>query len=198
MTHRQTNILKVYHQATADELSGGLEWYAAAHDEAERLACRGTTIWLGIRETAAVIAAVSPGLRWERNVVAAERILSGGTTLYGEDELTGLGVRWYDGVAKARAIIDGRNPAYVLKGNKVRAFWHCIWQPDNGLHVCIDGHAYSIWTGERIVLADVPTLDDRLYNRISGDYAAVAKHVGIRPCQLQAITWVTHRRIHEV
>jgi hypothetical protein len=185
MNHRHTNILRVYHQSTAGEIAAGLQWYAAAHEEAYR-------IRVGLQSleiSAAIIAAVSPGLRWERNIEAAERIIRG-------EELTGLGIRWYEGVRKAKRILAGRPPLSVLKGPKVRAFYDCILDPEHTLSVCIDGHAYSIWAGQRIKLDDIPPFNDRLYSRISGDYWAVARHVGIRPCQLQAITWCTWRRLH--
>jgi hypothetical protein len=194
MNHRQTNILRVYHLASGEEIASGSQWYHAAHDEAVRL----SSPTHSVRITAAVIAALSPGLRWERNVEAAERVIRGGTTLYDDDELGGLGVRWYDGVRKAERILAGRNPAIVLQGPKVRAFWHCIAQPDSTLAVCVDGHAYSIWAGQRLALDDIPPFNERMYTRISGDYAAVASHVGIRPCQIQAICWVAWRRLHGV
>lgn len=41
-------------------------------------------------------------------------------------------------------------------------------------------------------------LTDGLYHRISGDYVAAANLLSIRPCQLQAVTWVTFRRLHSV
>jgi hypothetical protein len=78
----------------------------------------------------------------------------------------------------------------------VRAFFACISEPATTQAVCIDGHAYSIWAGRRITLDAVPPVSDRLYNRIVGDYVVVAKHLGIRPHQLQAITWVAWRRLH--
>ncbi len=188
MTHRQTNILRVYHKANEEELRNGMEWYHSAHDEAERLASEHS---LPVSVVSAIIAAVSPGLRWEKNIEAAERIIR-------RESLNGLGVRWYGGVRKAEAIRDGQNPSVALKGNKVRAFAECIRTPDTALSVCVDGHAYSIWAGRRIPLDEVPPINDRLYNRISVDYWEVAKHCGVRACQLQACVWVTWRRLHEV
>jgi len=185
---KQQNILKVYHLANADEIQNGLLWYRNAHDEAKRLARENG---LTLRQTAGVIAAVSPGLRWERNVECAERIIKG-------EPLDGLGIRWYDGVRKAKRILKGHNPDVVLKGNKVRAFFACILDPCNKLSVCVDGHAAAIHAGRRITLDEVPPMNDRLYGRIAGDYMIVAKWLGILPLQIQAICWLTWRRIHNV
>lgn len=188
MTVRQQNILRVYHLANADEIQAGLSWYLDANQQAARLAKENG---LTIRQCAGVIAAVSPGLKWEKNVEAAERIIKG-------EPLDGLGVRWYDGVKKAKRIIRGHNPDMVLKGNKVRAFFACILNPKNETTVCIDGHAFAIHAGRRITLDETPTMNDRLYNRIAGDYVIVAKWLGLSPCQLQAVTWVCWRRLQGV
>lgn len=189
MTVKQLNILRTYHQATADELQRGMVWYRDANCEADRLADEND---LSTTQTAGMIAAVSPGLRWERNVECAERIIK-------HETLNGLGVRWYDGVRKAKRILKGHNPVEVLKGNKVKAFYACILNPSNPIgSVCIDGHAYAIWVGRRITLDDVPTINDRLYNRIASDYCVVAKDLAISPCQVQSITWLTWRRLHGI
>lgn len=188
MSIRHTNILRTYHQASADEMQSGMTWYRSANEEADRLSVENN---LTVAQTSAIIAAVSPGLRWERNVECAERIIK-------RESLKGLGVRWYDGVRKAKRVLKGHNPLEVLKGNKVRAFYACIANPSTTIgSVCIDGHAYAIWCGKRITLDDVPPLNDRLYNRIAGDYVEVARQLSIAPCQLQAVTWQTWRRIHE-
>jgi hypothetical protein len=188
MTVKQLNILRVYHQATADELVCGLNWYRDANCEADRLSQEKGIL---IEQSAGIIAAMSPGLRWDRNVEAAERIIQ-------SRSLDGLGIRWYDGVRKAKRILRGHSPCEVLKGNKVKAFYHCICHPQNETSVCCDGHAYSIWAGRRITLDDVPPMNNRLYHRIASDYVIVSRDLSVSPCQLQAITWCTHRRLHEV
>jgi hypothetical protein len=196
---RILNILRVYHRASAFEIDAGLRWYFTAHEEAKRLGNRisslpGTIHPILNERTlrgAAIIAAVSPGLRWERNIEAAERIIDG-------IGLEGLGVRWYDGVKKAQAILSGQPIDEVLKGNKVRSFFANIAKPDNDKAVTIDGHAYAIWSAERKTLDETPGLSDSLYERIASDYRYAAEQVCVLPHQLQAITWTTWRRLHGV
>jgi len=193
------NILSVYRQALPFEVKQGLEWYRTAHSEACRLSqyVQDTGFELPYVRVSAIIAALSPGLRWERNIEAAERTICG-------KSLDGLGVRWYAGVRKAGRILQGESPAMVLGANntqyqKVPSFWECISEPDTTDSVCVDGHAYAIWTGKRVNLDDTPPLGvGGLYGRIATDYRHAAREVGLRPCQLQAITWCTWRRLHNV
>ena len=180
------NIVKVYHQAGPGEIEAGLRWYRQALEDCDRLA-KG----LPLSTVVGIVAALSPGLRWERNIAAAERII-------GRQGLEGLGVRWYDGARKAERIREGETPLDVLRGNKVRAFYHCILNPRSSEHVCIDGHAYAIWQGERTNLDETPSLSDNLYLAIERDYRAAADSLCVSAPQLQAITWVCWRRLHSV
>lgn len=187
MKRNVQNILSVYHQATDAEKQSGADWYADANREATAMhddTCIG----------AAIIAAVSPGLRWEGTILAAKRIIR-------DESLDGLGVRWYDNVHKARRILSGESPDKVLGGLKVRAFWNCICNPSDWYNVCIDGHAYAIWQGKRISInsGNIPHLDRRgRYQKIAMDYHRAADEVGLLPMQLQATTWVAYRRLQGI
>lgn len=176
------HILNVLAKATDSEREAGSEWYAKAHADA-------LSLGVPLPVAAGIIAALSPGLRWEVNIEAARRIIAG-------ESLVGLGVRWSRNVRKAKAILAGRAPCDVLKGNKVRAFYACILAPSQCQSVCVDGHAFSIWKGKRIGLDKTPPIGNPLYRRISTDYAKAAKQVGLCPHQLQAIVWVVWRRLH--
>ena len=188
MLVREQNILTVFNQATADEIQQGKHWYADAHKQGIRLS---KTYGISVYAACGIIAAVSPRLRWERNVEVAERIIQG-------RELDGLGVRWYANVRKAKLILAGNMPANILRGNKVRAFYDNLVQPERSLCVCIDGHVWAIAHGKRISLEDVPPIGRRAYNRLSVSYATVAKQLGLRPSQLQAVVWVVWRQLHNV
>lgn len=176
------NILAVYNQATTSEHSGGMAWYETAHDEAAKLH---SDITVG----SGVVAALSPGLRWESNIEAARRVIA-------DERLDGLGIRWYANVFKAARIARGEHPSKVLGGNKVRAFWRCIESPLNPLFVCIDGHAHAITTGEYVPTHSTPKLSDKVYRSLSARYSDAADHAGILPLQMQAVTWCVWRRLH--
>ncbi|MGA1476619.1 MAG: DUF7178 family protein, partial [Prochlorothrix sp.] len=83
-----------------------------------------------------------------------------------------------------------------LSGPKLQEFYSCIAGIND--EVCIDGHAYSIWAGDRITLADVPSIGKKLRKEIKADYREAALQAGISPSEMQAITWCAWRRIHGV
>lgn len=186
MKRNRDNILRVYHQATADEIREGLEWYSKANADASSLDT-------DHRTACGIIAAVSPGLKWSVNVEVARRIING-------QSIAGLGRVWPPNQRKAQRILSGESPEVVLhekkdSGFKVRAFYACLINPANWFDVCIDGHAFGIWSGKRIPLDKIPNITPKRYRRIADDYAIVAESVGLLPNQLQAITWVVWRRL---
>ena len=112
--------------------------------------------------------------------------------------------------AKALTILKLTSPTVedvcnVLNGRKVTAFYRCILGDEQS--VCIDGHAYSIWAGEPIATTKTPSISKSLYEQIASDYRTAAELINAlyhcatntarsAPAQLQAITWVAHRRLH--
>jgi hypothetical protein len=69
--------------------------------------------------------------------------------------------------------------------------------------VCVDGHAYSIWLGERVSTSDTPKITPKLYQRIADDYVQATVKINeimgtrYKPSTVQAITWVVHRNLHQ-
>ena len=202
LTYKQMtvqSILSVYNLASVSDKQQGQSWYARALTFAVRLSD------LYDVETAtivAVIAALSPRNRWERNMQDAESMVkvsaAGGTY----DDLMSLKVCTFTtGKAKAAKIlsdnISNRDELLAtLKGPKLCEFFNCILG-DSG-DVCIDGHAYSIWIGDRITLANVPSIGVKLRRNIKADYQEAARILGVQPHVVQAITWVCWKRLHGV
>lgn len=188
------SILAVFFQASVAEVLEGLQWYTRASDAAQVIAEN----YLDGRYNAAagIIAALSPNNRWERNVKDAEKLAkvfaSGGDL--DEVKVSSYGAN----KVKAISILSGNDPLDVLGGHKVRAFYRCIIGEDA---VCVDGHAYSIWLGERVATSSTPKISDKLYNQIAEDYRIAAKQISnikgefYTPAQIQAITWVTWRNL---
>jgi hypothetical protein len=102
----------------------------------------------------------------------------------------------------------------ILKGPKVCEFASCIlaaaWDGRSQVEwntvkdaVCIDGHAFSIWHGQRIAINQTPKITPKVRKQIISDYVAVADHLTqqgehVSPSQVQAVSWVTHRRIYGI
>ena len=193
------SITAVYNLASQSDKNQGLNWYDRALTFADNL---GEKYNINYTTIVGVIAALSPRNRWERNMQDAELMVkvaaNGGTY----DDLMQLKVCTFKtGKHKAAAILaekvsDRALLLAILKGPKLCEFFNCILGDVDD--VCIDGHAYSIWVGDRITLANVPTIGKKLRESIKADYQKAAKNLGLKSHELQAITWVCWKRLHNV
>jgi hypothetical protein len=191
-------ILGVYQLANAGERYYGARWYPDAFKVAQTL---GQEFNLSAYTVAGVIASLSPRNKWERNITDAANLIRA-YTAGGEDAATQCKVCTFNsGKHKAIRILE-ENPTScatirdILKGPKLTEFYNCI--TGSLTDVCIDGHAYSVWLGDRVTLANVPKIGVKLRAQIKEDYRSAALHLGITPATIQAITWLTWRRLHGV
>lgn len=180
------HIVSVWMQATLTEVDAGLSWYRDAHAIAHAFSPT------DVRKGAGVLAALSPMTPWDRNIMLAARAFEDG-------EASGT---LFSSVAKANRILAGEDPLDVLGGGKVRAFFMCIAEPDNDSSVCIDRHAFDVAVGQitnnntRGALSRVG-----VYDRFAESYKVAAKIIEVEtefsviPSQVQAVTWVTWRRL---
>ncbi len=209
-----SNIVNVFKQANAHDITEGTTWYGRANDIASKIADdNGITI----QQAAGVIAALSPNNRWERNVQDAHNIvrayMAGGASAASEVKVCTYGKMRQ----KAIDIMtlskrdDDRDILDILNGRKIKAFYACIvgtngitTKKNEALDVCVDGHAYGIWQGERMSMKDVPGIGVKLYLTVAEQYRAAADQINrengtsYTPAQIQAVTWVTWRRLHNV
>lgn len=209
-TPSTANILRVFRAASAEDVTAGREWYARAHAAARDLAAMGDG---DVTRAAAVIAVLSPSTPWQRNVALARQayaMAADGATF---DEISapgrdgGLGTIRANS-RKAAALVLGADPAAVVSGPKVTAFWARIADAASGdatyRSVVVDRHAFDIAVGR--------VTDDRtrsMYlSRVGGfrtvqlryaHAASVLRRTGeapdITPAELQAVTWVAWRRL---
>ena len=193
------SITAVYNLASQTDKNLGLNWYARALTFAVQL----SDIYnIETATIVGVIASLSPRNRWERNMQDAESMVkvyaNGGTF---EDLMQLKVCTFKTGKSKAAAILankisDRAELLATLKGPKLCEFFNCIMGDCDD--VCIDGHAYSIWVGDRITLANVPSIGKKLRQTIKSDYQEAAKNLGLKSHELQAITWVCWKRLHKV
>jgi hypothetical protein len=189
------NILAVFFKATDLETINGANWYSAANRAAQIMATRYNVT---LETAVGIIAALSPNNAWERNLADADSMLRA-YSIGGSDAAYSIKVSTYPAnKVKALAILSGVDCLQVLRGLKVRAFYDCIVGGDS---VCVDGHAYSIWTGGYIPTTKTPKLTPKLYEGISADYRLAAATINsilqaeYSAAQIQAITWLAWRRI---
>lgn len=188
------NILAHFHQATPAELDWGLIWYERAHEIAVRLA---EIYTLDVSTVAGVISALSPNNRWGRNLQDAEAMIR--AHQLGLPQVRVRVSTYLPNKAKAWRLLSGADPdrEFGRQAPKTRAFWRLIVQPDDPEEVVIDGHAVSIWGGERVVLDQQKSLTLGRYRQIAADYRDAAKHEELLPSQMQATTWLVYRRLHQ-
>lgn len=202
LSPQAANIVAKFTLATTAEVVAGLRWYTESYAIASRIAKLHD---LPPVRVAAVIAALSPNNRWERNIEDAENVIT--AFMYGNDQDV-LEVKCCTYTAnklKALAILktESLDYEYILKGPKVIEFFHCISDHSSD-DVCIDGHAYSIWYGSRLTMKEVPNIGKKLRERIKQDYKEATNFINAElgidylASQIQAITWVCHRRIYGI
>ena len=192
------NVLAVYQLANTADIAQGATWYHVANTIASRLARKYD---ISERQAVGVIAALSPRNKWERNTADAENLIRVFTS--DPESVDSVKVCTFGrNKAKAIEILRLSDPVReeqvlgILSGPKMQEFYGCII----GVHdeVCIDGHAYCVWAGDRISLANVPKIGAKLREKIKVAYCRAAQEVDVTPAQMQAITWCAWRRIHGV
>lgn len=196
MTQTVRNILKVYRQATPEEYKRGTEWYAKAKAQAHEIAAKHD---VPLRVVVGVVAALSPNNKWERNVKDASDLIA--AFLRGDPADVCKPCTYTKMRDKAWSVLEQmpENDAAVMRilnGQKIVSFFCNIMGHDN---CTIDGHAYNIARGKRYVLtSDETNISKSVYQEMQAAYYRAAKRVGLKVYELQAITWVVWKRIHNI
>lgn len=196
MTTEVRNILKVYRQATQQEHDRGTQWYADAKAQAQEIA---NLHDVPLRIVVGVIAALSPNNKWDRNLKDASNMLA--VFLRGDPVDVCKPCTYTKMRDKAWSVIeqmpeDDAAVMRVLNGQKIVSFFSNIMGHDN---CTIDGHAYNIAKGKRVTLTDNETgMGKAEYQKMQAAYYRAAKRIGLKVYELQAITWVVWKRIHNI
>ena len=179
----RANIAHVYSLATADDINRGSQWYPLAHNIVREWS---DTYNRSIANVACIVSALSPQNLWERNLVQAADILAGHAPSIG-------GI--YANITKAQRIRDDNATdtlAYFPTGYKVRAF-ACNLAGDASI-VTLDTHALQIANANPIEALRIRSWAQ--YADIAGAYVETATALDLAPATLQAITWVTWKRLY--
>ena len=181
------NILNMYHLASEDDIDNGRTWYNRASQFCQTLADGyGRTL----ADVAGIMSCLSPATSFEQNVIDTVNVLAGNdhesVSTYGPQHLKALDIR--DG---------GIRPVDVVGENKTAAFWLNIVNPTTNGRVTVDRHSAR-------VAVDVNMTADQSYYYINtpakyaileNAYQLAAGKIGVLPHVLQAITWLTYRRL---
>lgn len=196
MTMAVRNILKVFRLATENEVHNGTVWYGIAQHEAANIAY---AFDLPIRIVVGVIAALSPNNKWERNITNASDMIA--VYLRGGDVNECKPSTYLKMRDKAWSILQ-QMPATdddvikILNGQKIVSFFRNILGHDT---CTVDGHAFNIANGKRIGLTDPEVnISKGQYRELQNAYSRAGKRVGLKSYQIQAITWVAWKRMHNI
>tara|TARA_R110001592_G_scaffold262317_1_gene527376 strand:+ start:1858 stop:2460 length:603 start_codon:yes stop_codon:yes gene_type:complete len=196
-TKNVRNIKAIYELASAAEIADGMAWYGVAKSVAIVLA---ENYGINTAQAVGVLAALSPRNKWTRNVIDAEALISAYVAAGSEQARLTKVCTFGANKEKGIRILESNAETIptileILSGPKLREFASCIaGLPD----CCIDGHAWCIWQGSRVTLADVPAISVKLRKEIKADYAQAAADLGLKASEVQAVAWVTWRRIHGI
>lgn len=175
----RANLYATLRRATLAELDTGEAWYDVAHSFSRGLAEKND---LTIDHGVGIVAALSPGCEWLRNLALAERMASHGDCRH----------PYGDAIHKARAIWTGTHPEAVLGGDKVRSFYRNILVPELDGPVTIDRHAVSCLVGRKV--EGVPQRKG-YYERLADVFRDVAAELGRPAHVVQAQAWLAWRRL---
>tara|TARA_R100001230_G_scaffold6735_1_gene2542 strand:+ start:72 stop:668 length:597 start_codon:yes stop_codon:yes gene_type:complete len=194
------NIIKIYKLATPEEKRDGIVWYANAYSDCNRVAL---DLSVPVHIVTGVVAALSPNNKWDRNVVNARELIQ---AFVNGDGMDSVKVSTYHTMKrKAWTILedmpDHEGVIALLNGQKIVSFYRNIMGDDT---CTVDGHAKNIYYGKRHGLTDDKTnVGKKEYKIISDAYVKAGKRVrvngrSLKAFEIQAITWVVWRRIHNI
>lgn len=165
----------------------GIDWYLDQRNEIRDAADR-----LGIRTDVltAVVAHVSPQLKWNKNLSYAFHIASlfkcGGTLTM----LQSLGMSIFpDNLVKAWDVLTSDNPKAAKFGPKTGAFYANLMGDKS--HVTVDRHHAMIMLGKPVP-GDV-AISEAAYRDMAAITRTAAAAKGMTPADFQAGLWVARR-----
>jgi hypothetical protein len=193
------NILAIYNQASENEVINGTKWYRDANNMTKLMAEKYNLTHI---QTAGIVASLSPGTNWNQNIIDANHLCS---YLKAGLKLNNVTVTTY-GQNKDKAYKIYLNPQITgaecfklilgasVRVNKTSSFFLNILHPDQSDIVTIDRHSFRVNLG----LTELPqiALTEKRYRIMTEAYKKASKKIQINPIDLQAITWLTFRRLN--
>jgi hypothetical protein len=193
------NLLAVYDRADEFDHLYGEFWYSDANAKCQELAEK---YGYSLEIVCGVVAAISPSLKWEWNVDAAETILREyHAGIRDVRKFSLVGTYGKNNRRKCLDILNGTHPLIVLgkresSGQKVRNFFCNLFDPSNIESVAIDRHAKGAAYGYKTRDTDIVRPNE--YPILAECYKTIALELNLKPNQFQAIVWVIWRRLNGI
>lgn len=182
LTIRQqaNRIEKILNQSTTKEFKEGLNWYYDAHKFALELS---ELYNVKLIRVCHIISLLSPQTSWEKNKKNAIYFLNGKTDSIFSTQKT---------LKECERVLNG-NFLIPDKRLKTFAFAESILTAGKTNKVVIDRHAFNVSQGRLKPIETVIT--PKRYKDAQKAYEIVSNKRGLNASELQAITWVTYKRI---
>ena len=162
-------FIDYYNHAGKRARCEGAVWYLRARQCAQTLARR---YGRDVRTVAAIIAVTSQRVSWKYNLTCTVRALRGETVKH-------LG----QVCDKVSRLLDGEEPATVVSGQKITAFWRAILGDRNA--VVLDS-----WMLRAI---GAKHLTPKQYEIVANNLRIEARRAGVAPSTFQAVVWCALR-----
>jgi hypothetical protein len=195
------NILEIYKQANNEEISSGKIWYKQTNEISRLMAVKYN---LTVIQTSGIIAALSPGTNWNQNIIDANNLCS--LLNVGKNIKAIVCTTYNQNKFKASYLWQNSQLTKIevfqvllgcsKKVNKTSSFFLNILNPEIDDICTIDRHAYRINLGLTESI-DVP-LTEKRYLCMNSAYKQASKQINISSIELQAITWLTFRRLNNI
>lgn len=189
------NILRIWHSATPSQLT--FNWYKEANLFAQYLA---EAYDFSVPAAAAIISALSPQNKWERNQIDAESVCAAleiglkiwniPVSTYNVNKFKAAEVAYQHRKGSIAEIVG------IFKGLKTRSFFINIAIPDDPYTVTVDFHAYGVAVAKRYASNGrntVPSIGKADYTKVADAYRLAAQRLSVPPSKVQAVTWVVWR-----
>lgn len=180
------NILWLLEQASPDAHHDGMHWYSDAHKWA---LFKAQQYEVDLEVVAAIMSALSPRNEWNRNLHDTDNLLM--CYERGDHDPAFVNAATFkNNVMRAWIVRDKQDPTIVMTSPKTQAFVGNITYP-LGPDVTVDTWAYRIAEGDLKLPAR--SFGKKRYEVYAEAYREAADYIGLRPCEVQAITWVEAR-----
>lgn len=188
----ENNLTRLLNNAEKNDFDQGLLWYRQARLYSYELAKKYDFPFIKV---CAIIAALSPRSRWERNKIDADKLI--GYAL-GHNPMPKCGTYGLM-VKKALKVIaldkfDQNTILQVLNGPKISAFFKNIYDGEN-FDVTVDSWIHLAAQGKYIAVKNRKGLNKTVYQKIEQVIKSLSLQLGIKPYETQAILWVTFKRL---
>jgi len=174
-------------RATEEEIREGKAWYASAMEFAEYLS---VTFNISRVVSAAVISALSPNNKWERNKIDAFNLIQ--AFVNGESMESVKVCTYTNNKRRAWAILSG-DTEMLRKARKTHAFALNVGMMDESVVTIDKWMLRAFVTTSQKPKSVQESVTPLQYDRLSAHFCKLAKDMGYKPYELQAIIWVTIR-----